>query len=427
MRTKYYFAMESDLFWKLLDNIGPLEKILLKEDTSAEQKIEEVQKKFSDAESKLSRLEIMGLNGYINKVILDYFSKHNKAKYISTAQGMVQKFQPTKDELKSNNHVAFRTQFRRSHGILANYFLEENDLPKALELINKCFDIKSGSGDYGDVFEAFHVTRAKIFLSAMRAGLVTKEEAFEAISLYKRRRAAAPYAVAADAELDAIASSSEFESQGASPLEKLKTGPKDESALKAIKRYENALESLEIDEDESALWEVEILDKESQKDIEALEKKLQTSIPKSLKEFYSNHGAVNIKDFDLWNSLQVCTLSKVAGLVDQIDAFWGGRPEFKKYMKAAELEALNTQFFVFGQYHHDDNYNTHFFFDKTGNFGTITYNQDEWDDFQDRLNDLLSGKTAVNLTFDELISAQVNDLVQSLIEYKDEKDAEFQD
>ncbi len=73
------------------------------------------------------------------------------------------------------------------------------------------------------------------------------------------------------------------------------------------------------------------------------------------------------------------------------------------------------------QHFHDDNAYSHLVFDRAGRFDRLYYHQDDWDSAYERFKDLLS-ESDFALTFDALISACIDDIIERLIELKQEQE-----
>ena len=190
-----------------------------------------------------------------------------------------------------------------------------------------------------------------------------------------------------------------------------------EEKLKVI--YENYYTTQQLEN----LFGLKINEKETLERVESFEKTCQCEIPSSLKSLYLEAGTFLIKSTESWGSIQLYSnldseykMHNIGGLVKTIELLWGGRPEFKESFTDEEINYLNSNYFSFGHYFHDDNVYTHYYFDKSGKFGSITYDQDDFEGtYNDYFKPLLKSSLA-NQTFDELISSDVDQAIQYFLE-----------
>lgn len=129
--------------------------------------------------------------------------------------------------------------------------------------------------------------------------------------------------------------------------------------------------------------------------IEALRRRLPISIPDELVAMWMNTGAFESAFFaDCWQTICVFSARELVvipcGLIDFIDHIWGGRPEFVEYFNSEETQAFNERCVVFGYRYIDDNVHTYFYFDRTGKFGCLHFDQDDGSSWEPGIRNLLN-------------------------------------
>lgn len=119
--------------------------------------------------------------------------------------------------------------------------------------------------------------------------------------------------------------------------------------------------------------------------LQDFEKKYGCTIPEELNNVWINTGALKVKDAEVWGSFEIYSnqdnpshMPNMGGLVEMIEKLWGDRPEFHQHFSEEQIKYLNDHYFIFGHYLQDENTYDHFYFDRDGKFGTITYDQDDF-------------------------------------------------
>lgn len=134
---------------------------------------------------------------------------------------------------------------------------------------------------------------------------------------------------------------------------------------------------------------------------QSFENRIQQKFPQELKTIYETIGSFSLGGLE-WNRLSLIPQKKWErllnnkmgyleypgfGILEGIQAYWGGRPEIQEIYSAEEIAAINKKYFIFGTYVHDDNFVSYLFFTDRGEFSFIDFDQDG---YYDEVNDLES-------------------------------------
>jgi hypothetical protein len=158
------------------------------------------------------------------------------------------------------------------------------------------------------------------------------------------------------------------------------------------------------------------------------EARIGCAIPRSLRSLYLEHGAFTLRDPSYWRSLRLldsgARLHMLAGLQVAIDDLWCGRPEFTENFDSPNIDRLNREFIVFGYFCHNDNAYTHLYFTRSGGFGALYYDQDDWNSAHALLEQMLKNPDEGTGTLDGMINGFANKVADALIAERDEESDE---
>lgn len=353
------------------------------------------------------------------------------ADMLAVATDMTENFRLPDDTLFGNDLVTFRSVLRQAHGIRALDCLARQDTRLAIRQIEAGFKVKAGIGEYLDPFEILYDIRAQVYCQAYDADPKKyRKRLFSALHMLQKKEIEHDCALASERPKALFADPAFLEYQQSSPLQKLLRGKSGEPWKDAIKRFARVVKLLKFDEDQASYNELTVLPPETDEALRQLEAEHACTIPASLRRLYLEHGAVELRDADMWGSLSLygkesgSCMPAISGLMDGIDSLWGGRPEFEDSFSAAQLDFLNAHYFVFGHIFHHDNAYTHLFFSKSGACRAVYYHQDQWYDALPSFEDLLTEAPAGGWDFDSLFSEAVDDIIASMVEWKEEQDNE---
>ncbi|MBK8335398.1 MAG: SMI1/KNR4 family protein [Sterolibacteriaceae bacterium] len=365
------------------------------------------------------------------------YSEHlpSREAALEFAREALERFRVDKATLYDRDFVPVRFALRMAHAMLAEDALDAGRVAEASFHIDACFEVKSSSGEYEDPFAPYEVLRARILLATGTAG-AARTNFFDAL-LRVENKAKREYVVrqmldAAPAEFRTWFGHPDYAAYKAEhSVEKLRRGSADEKWPAAVARVERAIAVLwpaDSDADVSCRETVIRSAPETPGTLAACEARIGWAIPAPLRTLYLEHGAFALRDPDYWRSLRLrdsgSSLRMLAGLQEAIDELWGGRPEFAASFDAAQIERLNREFVVFGDFFHDSNAYTHLYFTRGGGFGTLYYDQDDWDSARESLEQMLADPEAETRTLDALISEFASDVIDALIEQRDEADSQ---
>jgi hypothetical protein len=334
-----------------------------------------------------------------------------------------------RDYFFSQSMRTLRAALRDAHTLLALDSLARGDLKEALKSINSCFKIKSGDGEYLDVFEHSYEPHAFIYTRAWESDPARYEKRwFESLRLLARKNVLG-LEIQTETVKAQLAGELFQQLKSVDPLEAVKRGPANEAWPDALKRYTTALRLLKLESKrgEYDRNQISLKEKTAAAAIIALEQRYQCNVPPTLRQLLTEHGPFDVRDSGDWNHLSLNDDGKhssvFGGLVKMIEDLWGGRPEFEETFTAEQIYFFNTNFFVYGHFQHDDNAYTHLYFTRDGCFGSIYYHQDVWEDMQIELNALLNSVDVPRYTLDSELSSMIDDLVAAAIIYKEEQQA----
>lgn len=183
-----------------------------------------------------------------------------------------------------------------------------------------------------------------------------------------------------------------------------------------LSRFEEAvLLAAKRDEDYAGCFTLKFAEKITEVRMQQIESELGFELPAALRELALTRGPFTAGAFnDLcvmggWNDNAHPT-----GLVEYIDYVWGGRPEFEECYKEKELLFLNENYFAFGTRYQDDNVHEYIYFDKNGRFGSIVFDQDYFEVFQDEVEPMFKKSTAGE-TLEQVLSRQFTELIKEKV------------
>ncbi|MBL4633061.1 MAG: hypothetical protein JKY56_04270 [Kofleriaceae bacterium] len=172
----------------------------------------------------------------------------------------------------------------------------------------------------------------------------------------------------------------------------------------------------------AADYSLEMAPTSSSNEIASLGNKIHGSIPESLVSLFREQGGFSNTGFDtcLEQAIQVFSakklLERAIGLVAFIDEFWGGRPEFTESYKEGEIAQLNHSYTVFGVRVVNDDSHDFFYFDTTGNFGSVFLNQNDFETAAKESFSPMLEKSPANMNLEELLSQQIGKICSGLDE-----------
>lgn len=376
--------------------------------------------------------DLYGFWGWYYQYGIAALAALNDPRLVFLAREVVDRFgvDADRDLLYCQDYIVLRYELRNAHATLARAALEAHDVKTAVAEIEACFKIKSGDGEYEDPFLASYETKARVYLEACKSNPKKFQRRHHAaLHLLEKKSAADPYRVPiADQEVErALADPAYLEFKSRDPIEKLRHGPQNEPWSAALARYQSMRKKLKVSADYEGVQHLLVLAKEDEPILAEVERQAGVQIPAALRECYAQYGAFCVRDPGSWGSLKLYASTQfgpkpfVQGVVGAIEYVWGGRPEFEACFSPDEIRQLNDQYFCFGHYFHDDNAYSHLVFDRAGRFDRLYYHQDDWDSAYARFKDLLS-ESDFALTFDALISACIDDIIERLIELKQEQE-----
>lgn len=361
---------------------------------------------------------------------------------LDLAREAIERFRLDKATLEHNDTVVVRLALRKARAMLAEAALDAGRIDEAMAQIDAGFEIKSSHGEYEDPFAPHVVLRARILLAACGADAAARPRFFDTL-LQVEKKAPKEY----ETQLALDAAPADFRAWLADPayaaykrghaVEKLRRGRKGEKWPAAVERVGRAIAALwpdtaqedEVGDDGDDGWPEQVIRcaPEAEATLAAFEAQLGCAIPPDLRTLYLQHGAFALRDPERWRSLRLpdsrAGLPMLAGLVDAIDALWGGRPEFAHSFDAAQIARLNREFIAFGHFFHDDNAYTHLYFTRAGGYGVLYYDQDDWDSAHAVFKRMLVDPDQDTTTLDILVGAQADNVIDALIAARDEADS----
>lgn len=320
--------------------------------------------------------------------------------------------------LSEHNHV--RATLRACHNMLAWYLAEnaktEEECLGALKHITTCLETISPIEDK-ETLVPFLDTHAVVLLKLIK--LSENEHTYRtpfyiALAEIVKRN---PQALDGNEELK-----SEFESEGfkahlaKDPVLKLCNAPENESFEQMLERFAEAvLLAAKRNEDYAEFFKLKFAEKIPESRLKKIESDLGFELPTELRELAKTRGPFTAGTFnDLcvmggWNDNGHPT-----GLVEYIDYVWGGRPEFEEFYKEKEVRFLNENYFAIGTRYQDDNVHEYIYFDKNGKFGSIVFDQDYFEAFQDEVEPMFEKSTARE-TLKQVLSRQFTELIKEKV------------
>lgn len=155
---------------------------------------------------------------------------------------------------------------------------------------------------------------------------------------------------------------------------------------------------------------LEFNEPETVESITEWEQELHFTIPAKLKEVLLEKGAFSSgcpidmeeRTFQIY-PVEECR-SMGNGLVAHIDDLWGGRPEFEEAFSEEEIAYFNENYISFADACVNQNTFLHYYFDRSGEFGWICYDQDDFDTASENYFRPLLAASQAKYSFDEIVS-----------------------
>ena len=185
--------------------------------------------------------------------------------------------------------------------------------------------------------------------------------------------------------------------------------------MQMIDKFNEKLKQI-VDEEQVTWYQLSCAPPDSHENIIALQAKI--NLPNELADFLSQSGALKSYAFaDTWQTVQLFSANQLlemqTGLVEFIDDYWGGRPEFAAFFSTEQIKQLNEKYHVFGLTYIDDNGHNYFFFDQQGKFGHLPFDQDDCEPTMTTLNRLLISSN-LELSLEELLQTQLDAMLNAI-------------
>lgn len=159
---------------------------------------------------------------------------------------------------------------------------------------------------------------------------------------------------------------------------------------------------------------LEFREPETAEAIAAWEEALGMDIPEELKLVLMEKGAcssgcpMEMEE----RTFQIDTVSECrsmgTGLIAHIDELWGGRPEFEDSFSEDEIALINRNYVAFAEVCVNQNAYVHYYFDGSGQFGWLYYDQDDFEAAEALYFRPLLEASQANYSFDEIVSHMVS-------------------
>lgn len=185
--------------------------------------------------------------------------------------------------------------------------------------------------------------------------------------------------------------------------------------MKIIDEFNEKLKAL-VEEEHFDWQRVVFAMPETEESIAQLKEKV--FLPEELTAFLLKYGAFESNGFaDAWQTVQLFSVQELInrplGIIEFIDYYWGGRPEFADHFSSDQIATLNQQYKVFGLKYVDDNVHDYWFFDQKGKFGNLTFDQDDCEYAMKILKELLIS-SSLTLSLEELLNAQLESILEEV-------------
>ncbi len=200
----------------------------------------------------------------------------------------------------------------------------------------------------------------------------------------------------------------------------LRQGPKGETLQQAFTRYRDFAMASDIDLAE----EVGFGCADDEVTVDRLEKLIDSPLPADLRAFYLQHGSYSMSESgDDWETIHlscaddlVCDLQDDdplpgLGVVEFIDWFWGGRPEFAERFSREQIAELNRNYHIFGHCYVHDNRHRYYYFDRAGKMGVIDFNQDAFESACEHDFEPMLQASPAHFDLDGLISSEIDAMI----------------
>lgn len=346
----------------------------------------------------------------------------------ATCESVLERFALDEEELDDEEPLTL-ANLRCALINLAQSAVARGAVDDGVELVERCFRLVASDAEHEDPFLALYQRRAAIFLAACRSAPQRYGEHFFFSLYHLAYKAAKVHDVRIDdpALLAYLGDPAYLAFKAAHPLERLRLGAPGETWQAALERFRALAHELHVLR-ASPLCEVHFslaCKPVAEDDLYAREKQWNCTLPPALRALYLERGSVEIQDPGLSGSLRLYparndNMTLFGGLVDMISRLWGDRWEFGEYFTDTEIAFLDANLFIFGHYKHSENRYTHLFFDREGRFGCVRYDQDDWKAMLPQVKAMLRGKLKGSASLDALMSAQMDVVIDRLIDLDDE-------
>lgn len=346
----------------------------------------------------------------------------------ATCEAVLERF-PVGEEDLDDEELITLANVRTALTSLAVLAAGRGDVDAAVELFERCFRLVASDAEHDDPFVDKYQQRAIVYLAAYQSAPHRYRDGFFASLHHLQYKARKVHGVSVDdAALAAYLTDPAYLAFKAShPVDRLRTGAPGETRQAALERFRAAAHELRVVR-ESPLWDGHFTLESAPvtpEDLAAREKKWGCKLPAALRGLYLEHGSVEVQDPEQSGSLRLYpanhrSMILFGGFVDMIVNLWGDRWEFGEYFTDAEIAFLDANFFIFGHVKNSENSYTHLFFDCEGRFGSVTYDQNNWNKMAPQVKAMLKGKLTGTLSLDALMSDQIDVVIDRLIDRDDE-------
>ncbi|MDM5178022.1 SMI1/KNR4 family protein [Massilia sp. DJPM01] len=346
----------------------------------------------------------------------------------ATCEAVLERFPVDQDDLDDEERITL-ANVRTALTSLAVLAARRGDVDAAVESIERCFRLVASDAEHDDPFVDRYQQRASIYLRAYQSAPQRYREGFFASVYQLEYKAGKVHDVRIDdaALVAYLADPAYLAFKASHPVERLRIGAAGETWQAALERFRALAHQLRVAQD-SPLCDAHFTlecKPVTPADLDAREQKWACKLPAALRALYLEQGSVEVQDPEQSGSLRLYpahhwSMILFGGLVDMIIRLWGDRWEFGAYFTDAELAFLDANFFIFGHVKNSENRYTHLFFDREGRFGSVTYDQDDWNKMAPQVKAMLKGKLTGTMSLDALMSDQIDGVIDCLIERDDE-------
>lgn len=346
----------------------------------------------------------------------------------ATCEAVLERFPIDEDDLDDEELVTL-ANVRTALTGLAKLAAERGDADSAVALIDRCFRLVASDAEDDDPFLDKYQQRALIYLHAWQSAPQRYRDGFFDILHHLACKAGKVHDLNIDdtALLACLNDPAYLAFKAVHPIERLRQGEPGETWQAALERFGAIAHELGVVR-ESPVWNGYLTVEYktvAASDLLERERKWNVTLPAALRALYLERGSIEVQDPEADGSLRIYaaqhrSMILFGGFVHMIYHLWGDRWEFEEFFTEAQISHLDANFFIFGHVKNSENRYTHLFFDREGRFGSLTYDQNNWNKMLPQVKAMLKGKLTGTLSLDALISGQMDVLIDRLIERDDE-------